>query len=375
MSSIKKIGHFFSQNKVVSFFIVFTICLVALFFKRDFVYKTMYSFASTHPFIDRVLFSKTEQKLSKHEYLKGTDLNFSVSGVEDNLFFTTSSYGDEFSDIFAGRGGFDFLAYNEFPPSPAVWAKQLKQVGIYPELNYRAYRIQQGDMIGEIAEKFALSQDTLISVNSIKQSRLIQIGDYLRIPSMTGILYTTKKTELLETVAKKYNISLEKTAFVNHLKQNAKLPSNTTIFLPDAVLDWVTRQEINGDLFIRPIKRRYYMSSGFGWRKSPFTGLRSFHNGVDMACPMYTSVYAALAGRVTTVGWSSVYGNYVVITHHSGYKTLYGHLSEIKTIKNRVVTTGNIIGRVGNTGMSTGPHLHFSVFKYGKAVNPMNLWK
>ena len=244
------------------------------------------------------------------------------------------------------------------------------------ELCYSIYRIKSGDMIGFIADRFGVTQDTIISVNNIRQSRNIQIGQYLKIPSMPGIIYTIKnESESIQSISDKYEISAEKCARVNSLSLDAKLTPGKTLFLPDAELDWTTRQEINGDLFHKPIKARYYLSSRFGWRASPFTGKRSYHSGVDMACSQGTNVYAALAGTVTTVGYNSVYGNYIIITHHSGYKTLYGHLSATLVTKGAKVLTDTRIGKVGSTGMSTGPHLHFTVFKFGKTVDPQLLWR
>ena len=242
------------------------------------------------------------------------------------------------------------------------------------ELSYTAYRVRAGDMIGVIAENTGLTSDTIISVNSVRSSRNLQIGTYLRIPSMPGILYTVRNDgEILGKIAEKYKIDLEKCVKVNNITEDAELKAGTTLFLPDAQLDWVTRQEINGDLFHRPIHSRYYLSSYFGWRASPFTGSRSYHSGIDLACPKGTPIYSALDGKVTATGFNNTYGNYVIVTHHSGYKTLYGHMSEIIAVKGQWVTTNTKIGKVGSTGLSTGPHLHFTVFKNGKQVNPMNL--
>ncbi len=243
-------------------------------------------------------------------------------------------------------------------------------------LSYTAYRVRQGDMIGYIADSFGVTQDTLISVNNIKQTRLIQIGQYLKIPNMPGILYTTKTSkETPSTIAQKYNVDAQRVAFVNHTTTDASLKSGTTLFVPGAEMDWVTRQEINGDLFKKPLRCRYRISSWFGWRTSPFdSSRRSYHGGIDMACATGNYIYPAMAGKVTTAGWSNVYGNYVIVTHHSGYKTLYGHMSAILTTKGSYVTTDSRIGRVGSTGLSTGPHLHFTVYKNGKSVNPANLW-
>ena len=193
---------------------------------------------------------------------------------------------------------------------------------------------------------------------------------------MPGILYTVRKDgETLDSIARKYEVNADNCAVVNKISLTQTLTAGTSLFIPDAELDWVTRQEINGDLFTRPIKGTYYFSSYFGWRNSPFTGKRSFHNGIDMAASRGTYIYPALSGVVTTVSCDSIYGNYVIVTHHSGYKTLYAHMSEVLTKKGRSVTTDTRIGRVGNTGMSTGDHLHFTIFKNGTAVNPVNLWR
>ena len=317
------------------------------------------------------------------ETLLGTEFFLSDRSGLQSQGAVVPAADSSISEAFAGQGGYDMSAgmygstrdLQSFLPEPAVWAQAVQNAGVYPELTYTSYRIRKGDMIGVIAERFGLTQDTLISINNIRQTRRIQIGDYIKVPSMPGILYTTKKDgETAASVAEKYQVSAQKTAAVNHLHEQGSLAAGTSLFVPDAFMDWVTRQEINGDLFRRPLRARYYVSSNFGWRRSPFTGKRTFHNGVDMASPAWTPVYAALAGTVTAAGFHSVYGNYVIVAHHSGYRTLYGHMVGIKARKGQSVDTRTVLGWVGTTGLSTGPHLHFSVFKYGSAVNPVSLW-
>ena len=246
------------------------------------------------------------------------------------------------------------------------------QAGETSTITYQTYRVKQGDMIGYIADKYNISTDTIISINNIKQSRLIQVGQYLKIPSMKGIIYTVRKDgETPLTIAAKYEVDAAQTASVNSLFPDSELKAGTSLFVPEAELDWMTRQEINGDLFHKPLHGRYWISSRYGWRDSPFnSGRRSFHGGLDMATASGTPIYAALDGRVTTTGFNATYGNYVIITHHSGYKTLYGHMSQITCQKGNFVYTNTMIGRVGSTGMSTGPHLHFTVYKNGKSLNP-----
>ena len=240
-------------------------------------------------------------------------------------------------------------------------------------ITYQTYRVKSGDMIGFIADEFDVTQDTIISVNNIKQSRLIQPGQYLKIPSMPGIVYTVKKNgETPVTIAEKYKVNADKFAQVNHLTLETALNAGTSLFVPDAELDWATRQEINGDLFKKPLHARYWLSSTYGWRDSPFNaGKRTFHGGLDMAVATGTPIYAALDGTVTAVGYNATYGNYVIITHHSGYKTLYGHMKSTACRKGNFVYTNTVIGYVGSTGMSTGPHLHFTVYKNGKTINPL----
>lgn len=244
-------------------------------------------------------------------------------------------------------------------------------------LYYTAYCIKSGDMISRIAEAYNVTQDTILSVNNIHASRSIQPGQYLKIPSMPGILYSVKKDgETLNSIAEKYNVDVQKCALANNVATTDELAAGRTIFVPDAEMDWATKQEINGDLFTKPVHRSYYISSRYGWRTSPFdSSRRTFHGGLDMACPRGTTIYAALAGTVSATGWSDVYGNYVIITHHSGYKTLYGHMSKITTVKGAKVGTNSKIGEVGSTGQSTGPHLHFTVYKNNKSMDPQLLLK
>lgn len=320
---------------------------------------------------------------NKGNLLKYIGFATGLVGVFVGAFFITEAF---LSLPETGQGGFDSPIRpvnmglgegenkTEGEISSGDLALEAKDV-VAPALSYTAYRVKQGDMIGAIAEEFGLTQDTLISVNNIRQTRLLQIGQYLKIPTMPGILYTVRESgETLSDIAEKYEISLEKCAEVNNLAIDATFSAGATLFLPDAELDWVTRQEINGDLFKRPLKGGYYFSSYYGWRNSPITGVRSFHTGIDMAIAAGTPVYPAMDGEVVAAGWSNVYGNYVQIRHHSGYQTLYGHLKTYYVKKGNFVYTNTVIGEVGSTGQSTGPHLHFTIYKNGNTVNPQNLW-
>jgi murein DD-endopeptidase MepM/ murein hydrolase activator NlpD len=239
-------------------------------------------------------------------------------------------------------------------------------------LLYVPYTVVGGDIIGEIAKTFGLYEDTIISVNGIRNSRLLQIGQVLKIPNQDGILHKAGRGETVQDIAKRYSAEPESIRTANELFSDTVSPGST-LFIPGSRLDWVSLQEINGDLFIWPV--RSYITSNYGYRRSPFTGVRQFHTGLDIGAPAGTPIAAAMSGRVSDTGFNSTMGNYVVITHHSGYRTLYGHMSLIRTKPGAYVRTGERIGDVGSTGLSTGPHVHFMVYKNGVTVNPRALMK
>lgn len=120
----------------------------------------------------------------------------------------------------------------------------------------------------------------------------------------------------------------------------------------------------------RPLVKTFRTSSGFGNRRDPFTGGRAFHSGLDFPAPTGTVVVSAAPGRVSFVGQRSGYGNLVEVTHPSGLVTRYGHLDSFIARKGDRVLTGTPIARVGSTGRSTGPHLHFEVRRNDDALDP-----
>jgi murein DD-endopeptidase MepM/ murein hydrolase activator NlpD len=250
-------------------------------------------------------------------------------------------------------------------PEPAEYSKPRM-------LAFTSYTVEKGDIIGDIAMKTGLNQDTLLSVNGIKNSRLLQIGQTLKIPNQDGIYYTVKTGDSLDAIAEKYGTTAGAISVVNELF-SGDVAANVSLFIPGAKMDWVNRQEINGDLFIWPVAG--YITSSYGYRANPFGGARQFHSGLDIGAGMGTPIRAAMAGRVSTVGNDASFGNYVVISHHSGYRTLYGHMSVVRVKQGAYVETGERIGDVGSSGLSTGPHVHFTVYKNGVTVNPRNLMK
>lgn len=140
--------------------------------------------------------------------------------------------------------------------------------------------------------------------------------------------------------------------------------------LPDSVHNAVDKALA----YVWPVADSHYrISSPYGYRKHPVTGKRAFHAGIDIPAPRGTDVMAVLGGEVAAVGNHPRLGRYVKVTHDDGTYSLYGHLQAWNTKAGRVVKAGDIIGKVGSTGRSTGPHLDFSIRRDGKSFNPMNI--
>lgn len=123
-------------------------------------------------------------------------------------------------------------------------------------------------------------------------------------------------------------------------------------------------------IFPLPVEYREEISCGYGKRNHPITGKEVFHRAVDIKAPSGTSVFATAGGKVKESGFNEAWGNYVILAHGETYATRYTHLSEIKVKDGAIVDRGQVIATVGNTGLSTGPHLHYEVWKEGEHVDP-----
>ena len=183
-------------------------------------------------------------KYKMKKYLKlGIVCGVAVFGIA--AFITGITFGILHFNNSNGRGGFDSQVSNPIEEEIAADAsifnfseENLSQDD--SELSYISYRVKKGDMIGFIADEFGITQDTIISVNNIHSSRLIQIGQYLEIPSMHGILYTVRKDgETVATIAEKYKVEAEKCSSVNHIGLEEPLKAGKSLFVPYAELDWV----------------------------------------------------------------------------------------------------------------------------------------
>ena len=127
---------------------------------------------------------------------------------------------------------------------------------------------------------------------------------------------------------------------------------------------------------IQPVanKNLKYTASGYGMRIDPIYKTAKFHNGMDFSANIGTPVYATGDGVIKKAGWQSGYGKIIIVSHGFGYETWYAHLNKYNVRVGQKVVRGEVIGEVGNTGKSTGPHLHYEVHVKGKVVNPVNYY-
>lgn len=242
-------------------------------------------------------------------------------------------------------------------------------------VQFQNYTVKAGDTISGIAKRFGLSNiSTLIAINNISNVRSLRSGQKIRIPSVDGLSHSVKKGESLSSIAKQYNLNVFTLLDVNDLSSDI-VHSGDVLFIPGAKMDAMALSEALGELFKDPLGVSWRLSSAFGYRPDPFTGVKSFHTGIDMVAPLGTNIKASMAGTVAAASYNQLYGNYVILSHSGGYQTLYAHMTTISVKLGQKVNQGSVLGKLGSTGYSTGPHLHFTVYKHGQLIDPLTVLK
>lgn len=226
------------------------------------------------------------------------------------------------------------------------------------------YTVRSGDSLAKIAEMFDVTANTILWANDLAKGSVLKAGQTLVILPMSGVLHTVVKGDTLNTIAKKYNGDVSEIASFNDLKITDKLSVGDTILIPDGQVSSSIRPSASGSRLVTsggPTYSGYYIKPFVGGHRTQ--GLHGY-NGVDYGLPVGSSLFASAAGTVIVSknsGWNGGYGNYVVIEHPNKTQTVYGHMSSVSVSVGQKVTQGQLIGYSGNTGRSTGPHLHFEV--------------
>ncbi len=260
-------------------------------------------------------------------------------------------------------------AYRRIPERNVIPSASLSTFTPLTLLTVQSYHLKPGDTLTLIAREHGISVDTILSFNHILAPRYLRAGQEIAIPNMDGYLMPVPQATAVATVAARYQVRPDCLLFANLNTIKNGLISGE-VFLPGAILDSAELRQAMGDVLCWPtINAR--ISSRFGKREDPFTGAPSTHKGMDIAAKYGAPVFAALDGSVSETGVDSLLGKYIKINHGNGVRTTYGHLSLIQVKRGQTVERGQGIGKVGSTGYSTGPHLHFVVYRNNKLVNPL----
>jgi len=254
------------------------------------------------------------------------------------------------------------------------------QVSQKPRDKTITYTVQRGDTVSTIAQKFGISADTVRWANNLSDDT-INVGDTLQILPVTGISYKVQSGDTVYSIAKKLATDPQKIVdfpfndFAN--PETFSLVTGQMLVVPDGI-------KPSEQPFIRPQvyiaqgpSSTSFSGAGFTW---PVHGIISqfaswYHEALDLAAPYGTPIVAAKSGVVTeanTGGWNYGYGNNVVIDNGGGFSSLYGHMEAVNvSVGQQVVGGSTVIGWIGMTGRTTGPHVHFEIRQGGVTVNPL----
>lgn len=242
------------------------------------------------------------------------------------------------------------------------------------------YVVQEGDTLGHIAELFDVSTNTIRWANDISAKGTIRPGQVLTILPISSVQHTVVKGDTLKSITEKYGGDVAETAIFNGLETNAKLAVGETILIPGGAMghddhDHGSTSSSSGSSStpskpatpVNTNKDGSYFQRAWGGVVT-----QGFHGGyraIDYGIPVGSNIGAAAAGTViaakSPAAWNGGYGGMVVIQHNNGSQTLYAHLSQLKVSVGQTVQQGQLIGLSGNTGRSTGPHLHFEIRGWG----------
>lgn len=224
------------------------------------------------------------------------------------------------------------------------------------------YEVRKGDTISAVAKLYGVSKNTIMWANDLKSEKLTP-GDILVILPITGVKHTVKKGDTIASIARKYKGDVDDIAKYNGISPEAKLALGDVIIVPEGEIA-VAAPAKSGS-----VKSKYANSTVSGLFVRPLLGGRKTqgihgHNGVDIAANVGTPVYAAASGKVLVAkssGYNGGYGQMIIISHAGNVQTVYAHLSAVNVVPGQTVSQGQTVGAVGNTGRSTGPHIHFEV--------------
>jgi murein DD-endopeptidase MepM/ murein hydrolase activator NlpD len=285
------------------------------------------------------------QKKTDKEKTSAIAPDATINIVSDNSLLATASPQTTVVD---GVGGGDFSIEEE---------------------DLEIYVVKPGDTAQVIADMFEVSVDTIYSANEIPKGGKLSVGDVLLILPFSGVEHTVLKGETPQSIATKYKVDLKDILSVNDLDTEDKISVGEKLMIPGGNIASEAKPKTVAKTGTIKGKVVSSLPSVSGYFKNPLPGavrtrgIKPGHRGVDLAAPTGTPIYAAASGTaiIARMGYNGGFGNYVVIQHGNGTKTLYAHMSKLGTTPGAKVSQGQVIGYVGNTGNSRGAHLHIEV--------------
>jgi len=237
------------------------------------------------------------------------------------------------------------------------------------QLQFYSYTVKEGDSLFTIAADLMLNSDSISSLNGIEHPLFLEPGRSLLIPNIPGIYLRQENRNGLD----------------RRLRESGRSNSGALVLKISESTGLMGYQLFPGERFTReerlyfisrPFKSpliHFVMGSAFGFRIDPFSGETTLHSGIDLNVPKGTSLYPIKEGIIYKTGVLENYGLYIIINHEGGYSSLYGHLDQILVSENDEVKLDQIIAKTGNTGRSTGPHLHLELRYNNQPIDPVPL--
>ncbi len=232
------------------------------------------------------------------------------------------------------------------------------------------YKVRKGDTLWGISRALKVDLGLLMSANGLNARTILRIGQNIKIPGSAANYYLLKEGDTMWSIAATYGISVKQLQGLNQSKNPNRLKIGDRIIIPAGQqrLAAATQESSRGF----HISRAFYawpllgsITSYYGWRKS------GFHHGLDIAGKTNTAITASAPGKVLFAGYKAVYGRTVIVDHANGEQTLYAHASKILVKPGQEVERGETIAKVGSSGRTTGPHLHFEIRKGEQTFNPL----
>jgi len=273
--------------------------------------------------------------------------------------------------------GYNLPEIRHEEPQAKVVSFEKDELNLTDTFSWSEYTVKKGDTVSTIAEKHSLSLGSIIAFNQLNEAWNLRNGKVLKIPNMDGVPYTIQKGDTISAIAAKMKVPQNAILDANDILTE-NISAGQVIFIPGGKMDAnalsraLKRPVI--EKMIYPVSNRR-ITSNFGWREdpvNPVAGQMTFHRAVDLAGKMGDPVKASMKGTVLHVDTNRNLGNFIILKHGE-YQTLYAHLSAVLVKKGDEVNQGQLIGKVGETGYTTGPHLHFEVFRNGNRINPLEI--